>query len=361
MKTTRDTKRKPQGQPRAERRDRRLHQRGQVLAAQPAHGGRRPRRERVVRTLDPTVRRAETEDGMPYTLSDTVGSSGPCRPSWSRRSGPRSRRWPTPTCSCTSSTAATPTRRATSCGPGGPQRFQRGRGQGGHRRQQGRRGRPRGHCRRADPPGTALDRRLGPDRPGHRRPGRPGRAGDPAADLEVKAVIPYERGDLVSRLHQESQVLSTEHREDGTFVHARCTRRCSATSAPISSEAPRRWARTQAAPRAGWQSMRRDAQPVRPADRSERGARATRRVAGRLRPVAALGSLRRRPAVGHRPRGLLRDVDAWASFPFDQAHRREYRWGEDGIAGLCDRYGFLNLAVAMWNGKDDRLKERLSG
>ena len=34
-------------------------------------------------------------------------------------------------------------------------------------------------------------------------------------------VIPYERGDLVSKLHQDSEVLSTEHREDGTFVHAK--------------------------------------------------------------------------------------------------------------------------------------------
>jgi hypothetical protein len=55
------------------------------------------------------------------------------------------------------------------------------------------------------------------------------------------------------------------------------------------------------------------------------------------------------------------DGDAWASFPFDHAHRRAYRWGEDGIGGLCDRYGFLNLAVALWNGQDDRLKERLFG
>ena len=53
--------------------------------------------------------------------------------------------------------------------------------------------------------------------------------------------------------------------------------------------------------------------------------------------------------------------DAWASFPFDHAHRRAYRWGEDGIAGVCDRYGFLNLAVAMWNRHDDRLKERFFG
>ena len=55
------------------------------------------------------------------------------------------------------------------------------------------------------------------------------------------------------------------------------------------------------------------------------------------------------------------DGNAWASFPFDQAHTRAYRWGEDGISGLCDRYGFLNVAVAMWNGQDDRLKERWFG
>lgn len=55
------------------------------------------------------------------------------------------------------------------------------------------------------------------------------------------------------------------------------------------------------------------------------------------------------------------DGDAWGFFPFDHAHARAYRWGEDGIAGLTDRYGFLSLAVAMWNERDDRLKERLFG
>lgn len=53
--------------------------------------------------------------------------------------------------------------------------------------------------------------------------------------------------------------------------------------------------------------------------------------------------------------------DAWNAFPFDQAHTRAFRWGEDGIAGLTDRYGFLNLAVALWNTHDDRLKERWFG
>jgi hypothetical protein len=55
------------------------------------------------------------------------------------------------------------------------------------------------------------------------------------------------------------------------------------------------------------------------------------------------------------------DGDAWASFPFDHAVARAYRWGEDGLGGICDRYGFLNISVAMWNGKDPVLKERLFG
>lgn len=72
------------------------------------------------------------------------------------------------------------------------------------------------------------------------------------------------------------------------------------------------------------------------------------------------------PYVAGRQWGTVRedysdDGDAWGHFPFDQAHTRAYRWGEDGIAGLCDRYGFLNLAVAFWNGNDDRLKERWFG
>lgn len=72
------------------------------------------------------------------------------------------------------------------------------------------------------------------------------------------------------------------------------------------------------------------------------------------------------PYVSGRQWGTVREDysaegDAWSFFPFDHAHARAYRWGEDGIAGICDRYGFLNLAVAMWNRDDDRLKERCFG
>jgi hypothetical protein len=53
--------------------------------------------------------------------------------------------------------------------------------------------------------------------------------------------------------------------------------------------------------------------------------------------------------------------DAWSYLPFEQAHARAYRWGEDGLGGICDRYGFLNVAIALWNGHDPVLKERLFG
>src|SRR3954451_8037833 len=55
------------------------------------------------------------------------------------------------------------------------------------------------------------------------------------------------------------------------------------------------------------------------------------------------------------------DGDAWAHFPFDQSNARAYRWGEDGLGGICDWFGFLNVAVALWNGRDPILKERLFG
>jgi hypothetical protein len=56
-----------------------------------------------------------------------------------------------------------------------------------------------------------------------------------------------------------------------------------------------------------------------------------------------------------------RNGDAWQYFPFDHAHSRAYLWGEDGIAGISDSMQNLCFAVAMWNGKDPILKERLFG
>jgi hypothetical protein len=55
------------------------------------------------------------------------------------------------------------------------------------------------------------------------------------------------------------------------------------------------------------------------------------------------------------------DGGAWNYFPHDHARSRAYRWGEDGLLGICDRKGRLCFALALWNGRDPILKERLFG
>ena len=52
---------------------------------------------------------------------------------------------------------------------------------------------------------------------------------------------------------------------------------------------------------------------------------------------------------------------AWDYFPHDHARSRAYRWGEDGIAGISDNHQRLCFALALWNGRDPILKERLFG
>ena len=53
--------------------------------------------------------------------------------------------------------------------------------------------------------------------------------------------------------------------------------------------------------------------------------------------------------------------DAWNYFPFSHAHSRAYLWGEDGLAGISDFFQNLCFSLAVWNGKDEVLKERLYG
>jgi hypothetical protein len=53
--------------------------------------------------------------------------------------------------------------------------------------------------------------------------------------------------------------------------------------------------------------------------------------------------------------------DAWSYLPHDHARSRAYRWGEDGLLGICDREGRVCFALALWNGRDPILKERLFG
>ncbi|HYQ31848.1 MAG TPA: GTPase HflX [Lapillicoccus sp.] len=172
-------------------------------------------------TLDPTVRRAETEDGMPYTLSDTVGFV---------------RSLPTQLVEAFRSTLEEVADADLLLHVV----------DGSHPDPEGQISAVRGvlndlsvgevkevivvnKADAADP--EVIDRLIRHERHSIVVSARTGLGIDalsdliareiPRPDIEVKAVIPYERGDLVSRLHQESEVLSTEHREDGTFVHAK--------------------------------------------------------------------------------------------------------------------------------------------
>jgi hypothetical protein len=72
------------------------------------------------------------------------------------------------------------------------------------------------------------------------------------------------------------------------------------------------------------------------------------------------------PYVSEREWGTVRedysaDGNAWDYFTHDQARSRAYRWGEDGLAGICDRYQLLVFALALWNERDPILKERAFG
>ncbi len=72
------------------------------------------------------------------------------------------------------------------------------------------------------------------------------------------------------------------------------------------------------------------------------------------------------PYVSERQWGTVRedyspDGTAWDYLPHDQARSKAYRWGEDGISGLCDRHQYICFAPAFWNGRDPILKERLFG
>lgn len=72
------------------------------------------------------------------------------------------------------------------------------------------------------------------------------------------------------------------------------------------------------------------------------------------------------PYVSERQWGTVREDysangDAWNYFTHDQARSRAYRWGEDGLAGISDETQTLCFALALWNGRDPILKERLFG
>src|SRR6266498_3211794 len=72
------------------------------------------------------------------------------------------------------------------------------------------------------------------------------------------------------------------------------------------------------------------------------------------------------PYLSERAWGTVREDysphgNAWEYFPHDHARSRSYRWGEDGLAGISDDQQRLCLSIALWNGKDPILKERIFG
>src|SRR6187399_3295768 len=72
------------------------------------------------------------------------------------------------------------------------------------------------------------------------------------------------------------------------------------------------------------------------------------------------------PYAAERSWGTVREDysengNAWDYFPHDKARSKAYRWGEDGLAAICDRYQLLVFGLAFWNGRDPILKERLFG
>ena len=82
--------------------------------------------------------------------------------------------------------------------------------------------------------------------------------------------------------------------------------------------------------------------------------------------AGAAGWRRWGPYLSERQWGTVREDyspggDAWSSFTHDQSRSRSYRWGEDGLAGFSDDRQQLCLALALWNGQDPILKERLFG
>ncbi len=83
-------------------------------------------------------------------------------------------------------------------------------------------------------------------------------------------------------------------------------------------------------------------------------------------PLSSMNDSLWGPYLSERQWGTVRedysnDGDAWGYFPHDHARSRAYRWGEDGLAGISDEEQRLCFALALWNGQDPILKERLFG
>jgi len=97
------------------------------------------------------------------------------------------------------------------------------------------------------------------------------------------------------------------------------------------------------------------------AARSAEHARLALAPAGRPGEWKAIG-----PYLSERAWGTVRedysaDGKAWEYFPYEHARMRAYRWSEDGLAGICDLEQRMCFALALWNGRDPFLKERIFG
>ena len=207
--------------PHAARRHRRLHERRQVHAAQPAHRRRACSSRTASSPPSTPPPAASTCPAARRCCSPTPSaSSASCPTSSSRRSSPRCRSRPTPTCSCTSSTRRRSTPRATStpcarcCARSAPTRCP------SSRLQQGRPGPERGA--RAWPRST---RARSPSAPPPARASRS--CCSPIADRlraltnVVELAVPYDRGDVLAAVHREGEVLSEQADDDGMRLRVR--------------------------------------------------------------------------------------------------------------------------------------------
>lgn len=106
--------------------------------------------------------------------------------------------------------------------------------------------------------------------------------------------------------------------------------------------------------------MQTNPQPPGPAQQTAEGAR----LAGNI--LGGNSWTRWGPYLSERQWATVREDyspsgDSWGFFPHDHARSRVYRWGEDGLLGICDYRCLICFALALWNGKDSILKERLFG
>jgi hypothetical protein len=99
-------------------------------------------------------------------------------------------------------------------------------------------------------------------------------------------------------------------------------------------------------------------------DRQPAGAERARLAAGTLDQASdwkAIGAYVSERAWGTVREDYSADGNAWEYFTYEDARSRAYRWSEDGLAGICDRNQTLCFALAVWNGQDPFIKERMFG